>query len=224
MSMPNVRRRYGQITLLGVVALTAVACSGGGSGDGDREAATKAALDSCGRVLGAENVESVRAELGGNVRAESKAPDRIKGLLLKTAQEWKPESDDFSRAAYDLCLMRAAGEENRWSVVGSVKWSQLTMQSVSKGEHSAEWRKAADDVYVQRLARTPGLAAVVPCTLPGTAAGQSEQLPLEMAVLDDGLSEDGGALSGRLLSALVANTRAFLGCRDSVSVPPVLSP
>ncbi|MBT2442193.1 hypothetical protein J7E93_19210 [Streptomyces sp. ISL-36] len=224
MSMWNARRWCGQVALLLVVASSATACSGDEAGKGGEDAATQASLKTCESLLGAENVASVRADLGGDVRAESSSPERAKGLLLEKAEKWTADGDDLKRATYQLCLMRAAGEEDRGPVVAGVKWSLLTMDWVSKGKHAAEWRKAAEHVYVQRLARNPGLAAVVPCTLPGTAPGQTEGLPLEISVLDAGLSKDSGALSGRLLSALVRKTHELLGCQDSLAVPESLTP
>ncbi|MFD3945788.1 hypothetical protein [Streptomyces sp. NPDC058579] len=222
--MPGNGRSTRRVSLLLGVALSVGACSGGGSDGSGWDETAQAALTRCERLFGVDNVEAVRAHLGSEARFDSNDPDRIKADLLKTAEEWTPGGDDLRRVTYQACLMKPSGDEYQPPVIGTVKWSLVTMDWVSTGEEAAEWRKVADDVYVQSMSLRPGLTAVLPCTLPGTAKGQGEQLPLEVSVHDEGLGKASGELlTGRLLASLARNTHELLGCEDVLSVPDTLS-
>ncbi|MFF8278230.1 hypothetical protein ACF05T_19315 [Streptomyces lateritius] len=206
-----------------MLVLSVSACSDGGE-DGAAEAS--AALKACQEVFGAENVEAVRPALGGGeLRAETVPLDQMKEALLKKARNWTPSSENFSRAWYQPCRLLEASENRVQSwVAGEVKWSVLTMDTVTTGKSASEWRKAGDDVYVQHLSRSNGIAVVLSCRIQGAVPEQERQLPLEIRVYDQALQGDRVEVLGRLASALATDTRERLGCEDPLSIPTVLKP
>lgn len=210
--------------LAAAVVLSAAACSDDGSREGTGSQ-SPAALKTCQDVFGAENVDAVAASLGGGeLKAEATSLDQVTDALTSEARTYKPGSEDLSRTSYEPCRLGAAGEGGQVGVTGQVKWSVLTMDSVEAGKPAGKWRRAGDQIYVQSLARTSGVAVVLPCRIPGAVPEQKRELPLEISVLDQGLGNDKDAVLGRLLPAMATDTRDRLGCEDPLSVPPVLSP
>ncbi|MFJ8669012.1 hypothetical protein [Streptomyces sp. NPDC093600] len=182
-------------------------------------------MKTCQELFGEENVDAVRNGLGGGeLQAQSKSLDQMKNLMVDKARGWKAEGDDLSRAWYDMCRLEATDKNGQAWVTGQVKWSVLAMDSVTTKDSAQEWRKASDDVYVQSLKRTSGVAAVLPCRIEGADPAQRSGLPLEISVLDQGLGRDREALLGKLLASLVQDAQKRLGCVQPVPVPADLRP
>ncbi|MET9377249.1 hypothetical protein ABZX98_24435 [Streptomyces sp. NPDC002992] len=211
--------------VVATMGLALTACSGGGESSGVTDE-TNAALKVCEQVFGAKGVTDARAVLGNSgFRAESGPLDEIKESMLKEARAYVPGSEDLSRNRHDVCRLSAEGEgDTVGSVDGRVKWSVLTMDSVTSGPTAGDWRRAAANVYVQREKRRGGLATVLPCRIPGAAEGQERELPLEISVLGEGLGGDKEAVLGTLLASLAQDTQKRLGCVQPVSVPATLVP
>ncbi|MFF0429631.1 hypothetical protein ACFYUJ_35305 [Streptomyces sp. NPDC004520] len=206
------------------MALALAGCSGGGE-SGEAGAETSAALKVCEEVFGADGVSAARAALGdSDFRAESYSPDRIRESMLKEARAYVPGSEDLSRSKHEPCSMSTADGEDYRRVDARVQWSLLTVGSVAEDVKSGTWHRIGEDLYVQWLKRVDGLAAVLPCQVSGAAAGQERALPLEIAVLGEGLGPDRERLSGNLLASLVRDTQKRLGCKNPVAVPASLLP
>ncbi|MFE7582664.1 hypothetical protein ACFU5Y_14060 [Streptomyces gardneri] len=218
--------------LAGVVALAAAltaltGCSGGGDGEAEGPGPeTVKALKVCEEVLGAGGVSAARATLGdSDFRAESLPLAKVGEAMLKEARSYVPGSEDLSRSTYEPCRMSTAEGETVRRVDARVQWSVFTMDSVTVDDKQRKWTKAAEDVYVQRE-RQPmdALVAVVPCRVPGAAAGQERELPLQVSVRSQGIGTDGETLSGKLLTPFVRDTQKRLGCVDPVTIPESLLP
>ncbi|MCX2184870.1 hypothetical protein KV205_30725 [Streptomyces sp. SKN60] len=198
-----------------------MACSGGSGADqGAANAAVQAALKTCAAFFGEDNVATVRSGLG-EIDVASRSVDSTKDELLKDARAWRAESDDLKRTSYRPCQLRDV-RQSEGNLAGTVKWSQFTMEFVSKGADASEWHKASDGVYVKEQSLVDGRAVVMVCTVPGTAPGQGKQLPLEVRLRAEGLDDDGGGLSGRLLASLARNTRSLVGCQETLAIPDTL--
>ncbi|GGV92435.1 hypothetical protein [Streptomyces narbonensis] len=213
----------------GVAALAAVTalagCSGGGEAGGPAPETAKA-LAVCEEVLGASGVSAARAALGdADFRAESAPPAQVREAMLKEARSYAPGSEDLTRSTYEPCRMSTAEGGNVRRVDARVQWSVQTMDSVTVDDKERKWAKAAADVYV-RWEREPmdALVAVVPCRVPGAAAGQERELPLQVSVRSQGIGTDGETLAGSLLTPFVRDTQKRLGCQDPVTVPESLLP
>ncbi|MFB7354715.1 hypothetical protein [Streptomyces gardneri] len=218
--------------LAGVVALAAAltaltGCSGGGDGEAEAPGPeTVKALKVCEEVLGAGGVSAARAILGdSDFRAESLPWAKVGEAMLKEARSYVPGSEDLSRSTYEPCRMSTAEGESIRRVDARVQWSVFTMDSVTVADKQRKWTKAAEDVYVQ-WERQPmdALVAVVPCRVPGAAAGQERELPLQVSVRSQGIGTDRETLSGKLLTPFVRDTQKRLGCQDPVTIPESLLP
>ncbi|MFF6777846.1 hypothetical protein ACFY8W_30450 [Streptomyces sp. NPDC012637] len=211
-------RRLGAGILASALVLTA--CSGG-----EPDTETDAGLKVCEELLGAEGVSRTRALIGDDGFAvEDLSLEAIRESMLRQARTYKPESEDLFRSSYEPCELRAnSGGGGIKRVDAGVKWSVLSMETVLKGLERGDWTESAQDLYVQKVPRLKGLAAILPCKISGTAPGQERAMPLEVAVsTSDETGTEGDALAKTLLSSLARNTQKILGCANPVSVPDVL--
>ncbi|WP_328944444.1 hypothetical protein OG259_25935 [Streptomyces sp. NBC_00250] len=208
-----------------VVLLAVSACSGGGDTGKASDAADvehSAALKSCQEVFGVAGVDAVRAEFGGGFRAFGRSPAGMRDAMVVEARGWSAVGDDLRRTTYHPCEMEGGAGAAR--VTGTVGWSMYDIDSVGSGDGRLRWRTVADGVHVASRPDAWGTPLVVPCTVPGAAAGQGRELPLQVAVKDEGRKADSAVSTEQFLKALAENTRRLLGCRETVSVPADLLP
>ncbi|GGV12915.1 hypothetical protein GCM10010275_62440 [Streptomyces litmocidini] len=213
--------------LSGIVAgtLTAALVLGGCSDDGDggREERTgavpPAALKNCEKVFGEQNVEALRADLGKGFQPHDRSLAEMKERMLAEAQDWDPDTDRLSRTTFRPCQIEGRVDGKEAWVIATVGWSMYDVAFVTKGKHVREFREVAKGAYLDRREEIGGGSPLVmPCTVPGTRAGQGEGLPLQVSVSDTGRTAR-SVSADQLLKALVESTRKLLGCAEKVTLP-----
>ncbi|KOG13136.1 hypothetical protein ADK34_31360 [Streptomyces viridochromogenes] len=205
-------------------------CSGGGGdgeGDGEREpraaAVSVAALKNCGRVFGERNVEALRTDLGEGFRPHDRSLTEMKERMLAEAQVWNPDTDKLSRTTFRPCQIEGRVDGKEAWVNATVGWSMYDVTFMTEGKHARDFREVAKGAYLDLREVFGGRLLVMPCTVPGTRAGQGEELPLQVSVTDADRT-DRSVSTDRLLKALAESTRELLGCAEKVTVPERLPP
>ncbi|WP_256962451.1 hypothetical protein [Streptomyces sp. NRRL B-24572] len=89
---------------------------------------------------------------------------------------------------------------------------------MTAGKHAREFREVAEGVHLDRREESDGRSLIVPCTVPGTRAGQGEEPPLQVSVADTDRTAR-SVSTDQLLKALAESTRELLGCAEKVTVP-----
>ncbi|MFC8760796.1 hypothetical protein ACFUAG_08775 [Streptomyces sp. NPDC057193] len=220
--MPVIRRWAGRSAVALAVALSATACGGGG-GDAPEpkgtDAVSAAALKTCQELFGENAVAAVKADLGGEFRAFGLALPDMKSRMLAEAQAWTAAKDDLRRVTYRPCELEGKADGSARRVSAAVSWSMYDIAYVSAGQGRLRWRTVADGVYVASRPDIVGTPLVMPCTVAGTAAGQGEELPLQVSVLDKDRGGDRAVSTEQLLKSLAESTRELLGCEEKTAVP-----
>ncbi|MFC8952069.1 hypothetical protein ACFT8P_05395 [Streptomyces sp. NPDC057101] len=208
-----------------LAALSATACGGGGDhpepkGTG---AVSPAALKNCGQVFGERNVEALRADLGGTLQPHDRSLTEMKERMIAEAQLWDPATDKLSRTIFRPCQIEGRVDGKEAWVNATVGWSTYDVTFVTDGKHARDFREVAKGVYLDRREGVGGNPLIMPCTVPGTRAGQGQELPLQVSVADTDRT-DRSVSTDQLLKALAENTRELLGCAEKVTVPEELLP
>ncbi|MFE1550440.1 hypothetical protein [Streptomyces sp. NPDC058718] len=223
--MSKTRRLSG----IAVGALAAVLVLSGCSGDGDggREERTAAvppaALKNCGKVFGERNVEALRADLGEGFQPHDRSLTEMKERMLTEAQVWDPDTDKLARTTFRPCQIEGRVDGQEAWVNATVGWSRYDVSFVTDGKHSRDFREVAKGVHLDRREEFDGRTLIMPCTVPGTRAGQGEELPLQVSVADTDRTAR-SVSTDQLLKALAESTRELLGCAEKVTVPEKLLP
>lgn len=210
-------------------ALAAALVLGGCSDDGDagREERTgavpPAALKNCGQVFGERNVEALRADLGAGFQPHDRSLTEMKERMIAEAQAWDPDTDKLARTTFRPCQIEGRADGKEAWVNATVGWSTYDVTFVTDGKHARDFREVAKGVYLDRREGLDGRPLIMPCTVPGTRAGQGEELPLQVAVADTDRTAR-SVSTDQLLKALAESTRKLLGCAEKVTVPEKLLP
>ncbi|KQX17275.1 hypothetical protein ASC82_03475 [Streptomyces sp. Root431] len=218
----------GRSAVVLAVVLSAAACGGGDSPEPNAtDAVSPTALKTCEDVFGKANVEAVRADLGDAFRPYDRSLAEMKDRMAAEARGWTAGKDDLKRTTYHPCEMEGGGDGATARVTGTVGWSMYDIAFLGSGEGRQRWRAVADGVYVASRADAWGMPLVMACTIPGTAAGQGRELPLQVAVNDAARksgSGDAAVSTEQLLKSLAESTRTLLGCEEKTAVPDDLLP
>ncbi|MEV3992869.1 hypothetical protein AB0J57_28575 [Streptomyces sp. NPDC049837] len=179
-------------------------------------------LNTCRELLGRDGVDAARQAVGGDeVRAEAPVSARkLAETMAEEARARAADDEDLSRDSYEPC--RLSGRTADTQVVTRVKWSVLTMNSVSEGKLAGQWRQAAKDLYVHEADGGKRVGLLVTCQVPKAPASQREGVPLEVEVSGAGTAGGDARLSARLALSLAGNLRGLLGCTDPVTLPTAL--
>ncbi|MFE9737937.1 hypothetical protein [Streptomyces sp. NPDC006477] len=225
--MSKTRRLSGIAVGALTVALVLTGCSGDGDADGGQEgsagAVFPAALKNCGQVFGERNVEALRADLGGSLQPHDRSLTEMKERMIAEAQLWDPATDKLSRTTFLPCQIEGRVDGKEAWVNATVGWSTYDVTFVTDGKHARDFREVAKGVYIDRREGVGGNPLIMPCTVPGTRAGQGQELPLQVSVADTDRT-DRSVSTDQLLKALAENTRELLGCAEKVTVPEELLP
>ncbi|MEU0401232.1 hypothetical protein ABZ318_13470 [Streptomyces sp. NPDC006197] len=223
--MSNTRRLSGIAVGALAAVLVVTGCSGDGDGEREKgaEAVSPAALKNCGQVFGEQNVAALRAGLGDGFQLHDRSLTEMKERMLTEAQVWDPDTDKLSRTTFRPCQIEGRIDGEQAWVSASVGWSMYDVTFVTEGKHAREFREVAKGVYLDRIGRSEGPSLIMPCTVPGTRAGQGEELPLRVSV-DTDRAAARPVSTDQLLKALAESTRELLGCAEKVTVPEKLLP
>ncbi|MFE2556847.1 hypothetical protein ACFXGT_12560 [Streptomyces sp. NPDC059352] len=207
------------------VVLSAAACGGGDTPKPNAtDAVSPTALKTCQEVFGRANVDAVRADLGDGFRPFDHSLTETRDGLVAEARGWAVGKDDLRRTTHHPCEMESRTDGSTLRVGSTVGWSMYDIDFVSSGEGRDRWRTVADGVYVGSRPDNLGTPLVMPCTIPGTVAGQGKELPLQVSVNDEDRKDDRTVSTERLLKSLAESTRELLGCEEGLSVPDDLLP
>ncbi|WP_329623192.1 hypothetical protein OG357_24505 [Streptomyces sp. NBC_01255] len=166
----------------------------------------------------------MRAEFGDGLRAYDRSLSEMKERMVTEARGWAAAEDDLRRTTYRPCQIEGRAEGAASWVTSTAGWSMDDIGSVSSAKGRQRWRKVADGVYVAVRPDIGGTQVVMPCTIPGTAAGQGSELPLQVSVNDEDRKGSGTVSTEQLLKSLAESTRELLGCEEKVAVPDDLLP
>ncbi|MFD8639731.1 hypothetical protein ACFV14_05430 [Streptomyces zaomyceticus] len=223
--MPVISRWVGRSAAALAVLVSATACGGADtpkpSGTGT---VSPTALRTCQEVFGKANVDAVSADLGDAFRPFDRPLTDMRDRLLTEARGWTAGKDDLQRTTFHPCEMEGGGDGASARVTATVGWSTYDIDFLASGEGRLRWRAVADGLYVASRADNWGTPLVVTCTVPGTAAGQGRELPLQVSVNDEGREGDASVSTEQLLKSLAESTRALLGCAEKLPVPGDLLP
>ncbi|MFC9388974.1 hypothetical protein DEJ44_12405 [Streptomyces venezuelae] len=223
--MPVISRWAGRSAVALAVALSVTACGGGDAPEPKgTDAVSAAALKTCQELFGENAVDAVRADLGAEFRSFGLALPDVKSRMLAEARAWTAAKDDLRRVTHRACELEGKVDGSTWRVSAGVSWSMYDIAYVNAGQGRLRWRTVADGVYVASRPDIVGTPLVMPCTVPGTLAGQGEELPLQVSVLDKDRGGDRAVSTDQLLKALAESTRELLGCAEKVTVPEKLLP
>ncbi|WP_017237048.1 hypothetical protein [Streptomyces sp. SS] len=206
-----------------LLALSASACSGGAGRPADAAAGAEPGLAACGRVFGAGNVEALRADLGEGFRPHDRPLTEMKERMLAEAQVWDPDTDKLSRTTFRPCQVEGRVDGKEAWVNAVVGWSTYDVTFVTDGKYSRDFREVAKGVHLDRREGFGGHPLIMACTVPGTRAGQGEELPLQVSVVDTDRT-DRSVSTDQLLKSLAENTRELLGCAEKPPIPDDLLP
>ncbi|MFJ6103990.1 hypothetical protein ACIQHY_23650 [Streptomyces sp. NPDC092359] len=212
--------------VLGVVFATA-ACGGGDAPKprgGASEAVSAAALKTCQEVFGAADVDALRSELGSGFRPFGRSLTEMRDRLVAEARGWTAGQDDLRRTTYHPCELEGGGDGGAARITATVAWSTYDIDFVRSGEGRLRWRETGEGAYTASRSDGWGIPLVMPCTVPGSSAGQGRELPLQVAVKDEGRTGDPAVPTERLLKSLAEKTRGLLGCTEKLTVPADLLP
>ncbi|WP_328920695.1 hypothetical protein OG911_28430 [Streptomyces sp. NBC_00208] len=205
---------------ISAVALGAVALSGC-SDDGEAKASASMDLLRCEQFLGAGNVRSVLDSIGEGdpVASARRSPTDLAGRLAREAREWTEQ--DLLHDSYRACRIDVPAEDGDGGQVveATVKWSVLTVKSMSEPKHAQTWRKVNDQVFVETETGRPSMRLLVPRGVSGAPSGQKLGLPLEMEVADSGLDVD---QREKLLTTFARALTGELACADTPEIPAAL--
>ncbi|MET9801336.1 hypothetical protein [Streptomyces sp. NPDC006368] len=208
-------RRASALVVAGLLASTG--CSGG-----ERSAdESSAAWGICEEFFGAADVEAVRKAMG-DAEPRPEAPQKLDALAEAMAEEASTRAantEDLSRASYEPCRIAASRGDTAQRVSGQVKWSVLTLRSLSRGALAREWRQVAKGVHVHSADGGDRVSLLVTCQVPKAPANQREDVPLEVEVSQVGLSGGDPKLPERLVLSLAGTMRHVLHCTDAVTLP-----
>ncbi|MEV7567640.1 hypothetical protein [Streptomyces tanashiensis] len=223
--MSKTRRLPGIAAGALAAALVLSGCSDGGDGGGKERtgAVSPAALKNCGKVFGERNVEALRADLGEGFQPHDRSLTEMRQRMLVEAQGWNPDTDELARTTFRPCQIEGRADGKEAWVNATVGWSRYDVAFVTGGKHAREFREVAKGVYLDRREEFDGRSLIMPCTVPGTRAGQGEELPLQVSVVDTDRTTR-SVSTDQLLKALAESTRGLLGCAERVSVPEKLVP
>ncbi|MFJ5833882.1 hypothetical protein [Streptomyces sp. NPDC093089] len=224
--MNDTRRRPAAIAAVALAAALALTgCSGEGDG-GSRQGAgavSPAALKNCGRVLGEQNVEALRTDLGEAFRPHDRSLAEMKERMLTEARAWNPDTDELSRTTFRPCQIEGRVDGKEAWVNATAGWSTYGVAFMTDGKYARDFREVAKGVYLDRREGLDGHPLVMACTVPGTRAGQGAELPLQVSVADKDRT-DRSVPTERLLKSLAESTRALLGCAEKPPIPDDLLP
>ncbi|MGW1651311.1 hypothetical protein [Streptomyces atratus] len=177
-------------------------------------------LARCHQYLGKQNVGAVVDAMGegdSNVSARLGLRD-LAGRLTSEAEAWT--ENDLLRDSYSACRIGVLGKDGGAQVTeATVKWSVLTMKSMSEPKYARSWRKVNDQVFVEKETGRPSMRLLVRCGVSGAPSGQGVGLPLEMEVADPGLNV---SLRQKVLTAFARIVMGKLACADTPKIPSVL--
>ncbi|MFE0653602.1 hypothetical protein ACFVZH_34080 [Streptomyces sp. NPDC059534] len=219
--MNDTRRRLPGIAAVALAAaLVLTGCSGEGDGEreGRAEAVSPAALKNCGQVFGERNVEALRTDLGEGFQPHDRSLTEMKERMLAEAQAWNPDTDKLSRTTFRPCQIEGRVDGKEAWVNAKVGWSTYDVTFVTDGKHARDFREVAKGVYLDSREGLDGYPLIMSCTVPGTRAGQGEELPLQVSVADTDRT-DRSVSTDRLLKSLAESTRALLGCAEKPPIP-----
>ncbi|APE21882.1 hypothetical protein SVEN_2695 [Streptomyces venezuelae ATCC 10712] len=202
------------------VALILSGCSDDGPGGREEPGAVSpAALKNCGKVFGERNVEALRADLGKDFQPHDRSLGEMKERMLVEAQLWNPATDKLARTSFHPCQIEGRADGKEAWVIATVGWSKYGVAFMTEGKHAREFREVAKGVYLDLRQGTDGARTLVmPCAVPGTRAGQGENLPLQVSLTDTDRTAR-TVSTDQLLKALAESTRELLGCAEKVTVP-----
>ncbi|MER5207696.1 hypothetical protein [Streptomyces sp. NPDC002825] len=181
-------------------------------------AVSPAGLVTCRQVFGARNVGALRVDLGDAFRPHDRSLTDMKERMLTEAREWDPVVDKLARTTFRPCQVEGRVDGKEAWVTATVGWSRYDVTFVTEGKHAREFREVAKGAYLDRRDGLDGRPLIMPCTVPGTRAGQGGKLPLQVSVADtDRIARS--VSTDQLLKALAVSTRELLGCVERVSVP-----
>jgi hypothetical protein len=178
-------------------------------------------LPRCQKLLGEKNVRSAIDAMGEGellVTARHTGKD-LAGLLALEAKAW--EKDDLLHNSYSACRLSVLREQEEGVKVveATVKWSALLLDFMSKPKYAETWRKVNDQVFVETRGSSSDTRLLIACRVPGAAAGQVREMPLEVAVGDPGFD---AALRGKLLTMYARVLTDGLGCTNAPQIPRTL--
>ncbi|MCX4731799.1 hypothetical protein [Streptomyces sp. NBC_01363] len=178
-------------------------------------------LTRCHQYLGEQNVGAVVDAMGEEdpkVSARLGLSD-LAGRLASEAEAWT--ENDLLHDSYRACRISVLGKDGGAQVTeATVKWSVLTMKSMSEPKYARSWRKVNDQVFVEKETGRPSMRLLVGCRVSGALSGQEVGLPLEMEVADPGLNL---SLRQKVLTVFARTVTDELACADTPKIPSVLS-
>ncbi|MFD7491368.1 hypothetical protein ACFV8T_02965 [Streptomyces sp. NPDC059832] len=177
-------------------------------------------LARCHQYLGERNVGAVVDAMGeGDPKVSARLGLRdLAGRLTAEAEAWT--ENDLLRDSYSACRISILGKNGGAQVTeATVKWSALTVKSMSEPKYARSWRKVNDQVFVEKEMGRPSMRLLVRCGVSGAPSGQGLGLPLEMEVADPGLNV---SLRQKVLTAFARIVTGRLACVDTPKIPSVL--
>ncbi|MEU6043705.1 hypothetical protein [Streptomyces griseus] len=186
----------------------------------DKESKSFTGLQVCDQFLGAENVrKAVDSVDGGDVNATARnLPAQLAAALTREAEKWS--IDDLLYHPYSACRLDIPADGGGTHVIqAQVKWSALTVDSMSEPKYAKSWRQVNDQVFVEPQAGQPIMRLLVACGVPGAAPEQEAELPLQMTIMDPGLAVE---QRQALLSTFARTLVDELACTGDPVVPAQL--
>ncbi|MER7811462.1 hypothetical protein [Streptomyces sp900116325] len=174
----------------------------------------------CHQFLGEKNVGTVVDEMGeGDPKVAARLGLReLAGRLRSEAEAWTER--DLLHDSYSACRISVLGKDDGAQVTeATVKWSVLTVKSMSEPKYARSWRKVNGQVFVEKETGRPSMKLLVACGVSGAPSGQELGLPLEMEVADPGLNL---SLRQNVLTAFARAITGELACADTPEIPTVL--
>ncbi|MER6702269.1 hypothetical protein ABT289_34475 [Streptomyces fimicarius] len=199
-------------------ALVLVGCSG--DSEADKESNSPTGLQVCDQFLGAENVrKAVDSVDGGDANATARnLPAQLAAALTREAEKWS--IDDLLYHPYSACRLDISADGGGAHVIrAQVKWSALTIDSMSEPKYAKSWRQVNDQVFVEPQVGQPIMRLLVACGVPGAAPEQEAELPLQMTIMDPGLAVE---QRQALLSTFARTLVDELACTGDPVVPAQL--
>ncbi|MFF0474084.1 hypothetical protein [Streptomyces sp. NPDC004284] len=174
-------------------------------------------------MFGERNVEALRADLGEGFQPHDRSLTEMRERMLAEAQGWDPDTDELARTTFRPCQIKGRADGKEAWVNATVGWSRYDVTFVTEGKYAREFREVAKGIYLDRREGADGHPLIMPCTVPGTRAGQGEKPPLQVSVADADRTTR-PVSTEQLLKALAESTRELLGCAEKVTVPEKLLP